>query len=330
MKKQVLCWRTVNIKANISNNGQPRANIEVFFKVEGPKNSANPITVYRSVKTNNLGIAEFDFRVPNGTSGNTVLGEWVANCTVDTIDYAVTGLLQMNVRWPSLSQEIIMLNETGTTETVYAAGQTSKIKITAQNSENQSFTGDIIVNVTDASSQIGQFSFENITISNGTNIFEKSVTIPDTALMGQAKIESNIYLKIDENSKYLANTTAFTFTIANKTLPNQNQSDTIIHDVAITSANVKPSIVFTGDIVEIEFTVANLGNATSEEVKVEITHNKGVITNMTVPGLGSNSSKVITYRWNTTEVPIGDYTIAVNAQPVTEKTSFQNNQFTQE
>jgi len=189
----------VSLQVNVTYDGQPRTNLEVSIKVEGPNDASNTIKIYRSVTTNTDGIAKIDFRIPNGTSENPVLGEWMAYCTVATIDYPLTGNLTMNVRWPSLNQEIEMLNETGSPQSTFAAGQTATVKITIDNSENRSFTGNIIANISDSSSQIGQITFENVKILEGSNIFEDNFTITNTALVGEATIESLLYLKIDEN-----------------------------------------------------------------------------------------------------------------------------------
>jgi hypothetical protein len=305
----------IHLQANVTYNGQPRANLEVTFRVERPS-AANSTTIYRSAVTSTNGAASIDFRIPKESAENQVLGNWSAYCTVATIDNPLIGNYTFYVRWPTLTHEIKMLDETGSTQTSFNPGQIAKIVVTTQNNENQSFDGYDIANISDISNQIGQVTFDNISITNGSNTFENSFTIPANAVLGEAKIESTLFLRINQNESFTADSKSFTFIITDK-------ATKAVKDIAVTAANVSPISLYSGEKADITFTVANLGNET-ENINVEISHQKGLITNFTLI-VEAFSNKTAVYNWDTTNVIVGNYTITVNAQPISGEENTANN-----
>jgi len=86
----------------------------------------------------------------------------------------------------------------------------------------------------------------------------------------------------------------------------------IITDVAVTNIVVSPSWVFQGLNEYINVTAANLGNLT-ESFTVTAYYNNSTIGTLPVTGLASNTNTVLAFVWNTTGVPIGNYTISAFA-----------------
>ncbi|MGD0160595.1 MAG: CARDB domain-containing protein [Candidatus Bathyarchaeia archaeon] len=86
----------------------------------------------------------------------------------------------------------------------------------------------------------------------------------------------------------------------------------IITDVAVTNIVVSPSWVFQGLNEYINVTAANLGNLT-ESFSVTAYYNNSTIGTLPVTGLVSNANTVLAFVWNTTSVPVGNYTISAFA-----------------
>jgi hypothetical protein len=88
----------------------------------------------------------------------------------------------------------------------------------------------------------------------------------------------------------------------------------ILHDVALTNVTVPVSEtyqgweVYQGWVVNVNVTVANLGNAT-ESFTVTLSYNSTSVATLPVFDLTPNSTQTLVFSWNTTNVPCGNYTI---------------------
>jgi parallel beta-helix repeat protein len=88
----------------------------------------------------------------------------------------------------------------------------------------------------------------------------------------------------------------------------------IVHDVALTNVTVPVSEtyqgweVYQGWVVDVNVTVANLGNAT-ESFAVTLSYNGTSVATLPVTDLAPNSTQTLVFSWNTTSVPCGNYTI---------------------
>jgi hypothetical protein len=101
-----------------------------------------------------------------------------------------------------------------------------------------------------------------------------------------------------------------------------------IHDVAITS--VQPTIpwVYAGQVVPVNVTVANLGNA-SESFSVTAYYNGTTIGTLTVTDLENGTSQVLTIYWNTAGMSVeGNYTLSAFASYVPFEYNTTNNYLT--
>jgi hypothetical protein len=96
-----------------------------------------------------------------------------------------------------------------------------------------------------------------------------------------------------------------------------------LHDVAIT--NTKTSKTIAADtIVYINITVENQGR-TAESFSITTYYNSNQIETKTVTDLQSGSSIVVTFAWDTTPVPKGNYTISAVASLVPGETETEDN-----
>jgi hypothetical protein len=99
-----------------------------------------------------------------------------------------------------------------------------------------------------------------------------------------------------------------------------------IHDVAVTDIALSKTIIGQGFVMLINVTVQNQGNFT-ETFNVTSYANATIIQTQTVNDLASGDSAMVTFEWNTTEIPLDNYTISAVADVVTEETNLDNNAY---
>ena len=101
----------------------------------------------------------------------------------------------------------------------------------------------------------------------------------------------------------------------------------IFRDVAVTDVVVPVDQVCQGWLVEIDVTVANLGE-TSENFTVTVYYDGNTIATQNIQNLEPNATLVVGFMWNTTGVPYWhNYTISAYASPVPYETELTNNRY---
>jgi len=107
----------------------------------------------------------------------------------------------------------------------------------------------------------------------------------------------------------------------------------LVHDVAVTSVAVGPSVVCQGYGCAIEASLANIGDfpeTFNVTIYANMTDNGNVTaihTFVNVP-LNSHDSTILIFMWDTTGFVTGNYTISTYAEPVPGETSTTDNNFT--
>jgi len=99
-----------------------------------------------------------------------------------------------------------------------------------------------------------------------------------------------------------------------------------LHDVAVTSVSASPPSVVVGDNVTITAVVKNIGVST-ETFDVTAYANTTNVGTKTVASLGSEQSQTLTFKWNTTGMATGRYTIKAVASTVPGETSTLDNTY---
>jgi archaellum component FlaG (FlaF/FlaG flagellin family) len=119
----------------------------------------------------------------------------------------------------------------------------------------------------------------------------------------------------------------------NITDPNQNPIEheatdgfvmTLIRDVAVVNITLSSNSVFERSMVNITVTVKNLGNI-SETFDVKAYYNSSLIGTQQVVDLNPNIEESLLFKWNTTGVTPGIYTIKGEASQVPDEFNITNN-----
>jgi hypothetical protein len=128
----------------------------------------------------------------------------------------------------------------------------------------------------------------------------------------------------DDTTKMLDNTPA-----APQPIPHTTTNGLVAvtgADIAITKIQLSKTVVNDTQVV-INVTVANLGNF-SASFNTTVYYDSNEIATRTVTDLGPSTSLLLSFTWNTTPIPKGNYTISAFAPPVIGENNVENNRLT--
>jgi len=100
----------------------------------------------------------------------------------------------------------------------------------------------------------------------------------------------------------------------------------VVHDVAVVDVNPSPIKVHIGQIINITVVAQNDGTA-AETFNVTVYHNGTVIETQTVINLPPANQTTLTFRWNTTNITPGNYTIVAQASLVLGESDVADNTY---
>ena len=98
-----------------------------------------------------------------------------------------------------------------------------------------------------------------------------------------------------------------------------------IRDIAVLNVKLSANEVYIGQIVNITVTYKNEGTIT-ETFNLTLYYDNNTITNFPIE-MPPDIQETITYNWNTTDIPPGNYTIKAFATPVPEEIDIEDNTF---
>jgi parallel beta-helix repeat protein len=98
------------------------------------------------------------------------------------------------------------------------------------------------------------------------------------------------------------------------------------HDIAVQSVTPSTNEALQGTTITITVTVRNNANTSaSENFQVTTKYNSSIIGTQTVTGLAQGATRILTFNWDTTQVPPGNYIIKAEATTVTDELNTDNN-----
>jgi len=101
----------------------------------------------------------------------------------------------------------------------------------------------------------------------------------------------------------------------------------VVHDVAVINVSVSPTTVAAGETVTINVTVENQGSD-YENFTVTVYYDDTAIASQNVINLFPSWNTTLTFYWDTTGMPRGNYTIKAEASIVPGETDIEDNTFT--
>ncbi len=87
------------------------------------------------------------------------------------------------------------------------------------------------------------------------------------------------------------------------------------HDIAVIDITAPKSIIQTGEFVNVDVTIINQGDF-EESLNLTLYANDTAIETKSIVGLPLRTSTIVTYKWNASKFPSGNYVISAYAWPV--------------
>ncbi len=323
-------FEEVRLIANVTNKNLPQPGIDVSFLVEGPLNLTQKVTQIRNIKSDTQGVASFIFRIPiSNQSENQVTGTWQVFASAATLIQSIKGNLTFEVKWPVEIKSVNLVNPEGNQSSFTTETENITAQLSLENINFKPLVVNVTGKITDASnSSISEFKIENVTVSNNASIqIEEKFEFTSEITAGEAIAEFNVYSgNYKDRNIQVAETKKTTFLI-NITNPENHTTPTnqTKRDIAVIAAGISAKELFTGESLNVTFTVLNKGNET-ETFLVSLNSDKCQIGNLTVM-LQALEQKDFSYLWETANVEAGTYTITVEAERLPGENSFEDNQF---
>ena len=307
----------VILYALVTYNDNPIANKLVAFHADGPLNLFENETAGGSSGTNESGIAEFSFRIPWPVEmpETKVFGEWTVIATVDVADQRLVDTLTFKAGWLIEITDIATLNAQGNHEEHYLRQSTIMFDLTVENNAKTAKPATITIDVQDSASHpIIHLQLDNLVVPPGSSHINASARIPVEASLGQATVLAAAYTApVAHGGVLYSPAISTTFEI-------------IENDIAIVAVTPSETVVQKGEIVEIAVKLKNKGNETVS-FGVAVYYDHALIGEERIEDLASSAETPLVFRWNTTDVSQGTYTISAVADTVEGEIETADNTF---
>ena len=303
----------VILYALVTYNDNPIANKLVAFHADGPLNPFENETAGGSSGTNESGIAEFSFRMPWPVEmpETKVFGEWTVIATVDVADQRIVDTLTFKAGWVIEITDMATLNAQGTHEERYLRQSTIAFDLTVENNAKTAKPATITIDAQDSAGHpIIHIQLDNLVVPPGSSHINASTRIPVEASLGQATVQA---APVAHGGVLYSPAVSTTFEI-------------IENDIAIVAVTPSETAVQKGEIVEIGVTVKNKGNETVS-FGVAVYYDHALIGEERIEDLASSAETQLVFKWNTTDVSQGTYTISAVAETVEGEIETADNTF---
>jgi hypothetical protein len=312
----------VVLYALVTYNDNPIANKLVAFHVDGPLNPFENETAGGSSGTNETGIAEFSFRIPWPVEMPEikVFGEWTVIATVDVADQRLVDTLTFKAGWLIEITDIATLNAQGNHEERFLRQGPIVFDLTVENNAKTAEPATITIDTQDSAGHpIIHIQLDNLVISPGSSHINASARIPVEASLGQATVLAAAYTApVAHGGVLYSPAVSTTFEIIAHAF--------IENDIAIVAVTPSETVVQKGEIVEIEVKVKNKGNETVS-FGVAVYYDHTLIGEERIENLASSAETQLVFKWNTTDVSQGIYTISAVAETVEGEIETADNTF---
>jgi hypothetical protein len=293
----------VVLHALVTYNQGPERNQPVAFKVSGPFNAFENVSIVGSGRTNDTGFADFSFRIPwpDLNAEEIIFGQWFAVATVNIAAEVFVDTLTFQVGWIVRITELSTLNFQLIPQSLFARQDTVVFNMTVENIARIDKAATVKVDVEDSQKNpIIHIEMESMLFPPGKSVIQTYSQIPVSALIGLANVSAAAFTAPPESGGRLYSPALFTtFTIGEK-------------DIAITGVKLSEESVFVGEPVGIDVTVLNKGNE-SESFNVSVFYDSAVIEIKEVNSLAPFVEQTMSFTWHTDSVGPGSYQISASA-----------------
>jgi len=305
----------VQVFALVTYNEYPAQGIPVAFEILGPDNPNGQIVFFRSGMTDENGTVMISFRLPylNGSAS----GLWAVHGSAKIADSTFSDMVLFQVGWIVEIGSIRTVDEHHEPQENFMRGNSIGIELILRSIAMVEKRTTLTITIYDERrTWINSTEIDDLIVPPNYSLvyFYSSLYIPESAFLGDA----------------CAYASAYTAPPALGGMPYCPEVSThfliISRDVAILSVQPSSSLVYEGEIVNVDVSVGNKGWET-ESFNVHAYYNGTLIGTMPIFGLTPFSDTSLRFAWNTTAVQDGFYLISAAADPVPDEADLSDNTF---
>lgn len=298
----------VILYANVTYNMAAVPGKLVAYVISDPEGKLS----YRTATTSATGVAEVNFTLPR------VFGTWHVIATVEIAGKTANDTLAFKVDWIVEIVSLTTVNENLQPQKEFAKGSCLGVELVLRN-----------IAMIDKKATLTFVAYDNLTVpinslelndfkveSGETRIpiyFE--LQIPKWAVVGVATMRANAY-----TAPPTLGGTPYCPEVSTRFLIKE------MRDVSVISVTPSAPEVYVGEIVNISVVIENEGTK-AENFNVTTYYNITAMETQTVTNLTPGAQRMLTFSWNTSGVPEGDYTISAVASSVPEETDEGDNTY---
>jgi len=308
----------VQVYAYVSYNNYEVPGVPVAFGVQGPANSVYNITLFATAFTNETGIANVSFRIPQTITA--VFGNWTVAGNARVDDVVVQDFLTFRVGWIVEITSVRTLNEDYASQENFTLGEQIIVELGLKSIAMTNTTTTLAVTLKDSlghpinSSELTDFVVPSKQVATYAYL---TLIIPENASIGIATAYACAYtMPIPLGGVAYGPEVSAEFRIVSSTI--------MIHDIAVLGVFPLVNFAHIGDVIGINVLVKNEGNY-AESFNVTTFYNESTIGVMFVNNLEAGANGTLFFSWSTQNVGEGNYTISAFASPVAGEQNLANN-----
>ena len=293
----------------------------VAFEAHGPVNRFENLSFTKTAVTDDNGIANVSFRMPwpNGYPEEVISGVWNVIGVVDIAGVTVNDTLSFRGGCIVRILKVETLDSNIVSRFIFMKNEVVHFRLTV---ESIAFTDKIATLVVDVYDNISVFLGQAVLVDEQiapgvTVVFVQGFLIPQWASLGDAVVYANAYTALPAlGGVPWCHGVSTTFEIVK----------VIVHDVAV--VDVKPSVneAFPCQLIKVSVVVRNEGNII-ETFDVSAYYNSDLIGTLTVKNLVPQAEKNLTFKWCTSCLEPGNYTLRAEASVVPGEVDVEDNEF---
>ena len=304
----------VVVYASVVYNDYPVEMANVAFEIHGPENPVHNITFINSAHTDSSGIANISFRI--GLQSDVNFGEWRIIGSVYLADEVIRDFLSFEVGWIVEVVSVKTVDRNNVEQTKFTKGSPVGIELSVKNI-----------------AMVEKKATITVTIFDSLNVLVNSTRVDDYKLPANGTILSiHCFLIIPKwasTGDATVSACAYTAPISLGGVPYCPEVSgyflIVHHDVAILRVETFPTVVYKGEVVNIDVTVRNKGCEIESFDLGAYYNNTNLIGARYIANLQIAANVKVSFFWNTSSVIEGFYQISAHAEPVPDEIDISDN-----
>jgi hypothetical protein len=311
----------ITLFASVSINDAPVSNKLVSFEVREP--SINTTFLQRVAVTNETGLASIEFTIPCTDNHTYISGIWSVTGYVELDKVTLNDSLTFRVDWIIEILSLRTIDNNLVNRSLFGIGGDVGVEITFQSISMIEQLATISLVIQDSLNvPVAFLRMDDLLVHPNETVIRIYCVmhLPKWATIGTATLHSAALTAVPSSGGIPYSpgvNTSFLITA-------QNPASITFHDVSVIRVSCAESIVNPGESVEVNVTVRNEGSQT-ENFTLKIHYNSNLIESFAIDSLAPYTPRELNLLWNTSGVPLGNYTLNASIPLLTSEVEIADN-----